>query len=267
MRAALALLLCASLYGSARGATIPGSASSGARGDLTFEIGGIFRVRRPVSDPVTLTGALDTETEVITYDAQQWTVPAGQRTRRVRFTRERIPAKCDINGCTPEIVIEKDFNATISFDPFSVSMKSFSVPITHYEARTATTAPPPSGLFSASEITGTWRIDGPTESQSGTFSIPGGASARGAFGLITLVRDPVGTGPVVGWAPLDLVIRGWVRRGSVASGIVVDGSEFSITTVPEPSSMAALALAAAALVAPARRTIAGIRQMERPTTA
>jgi len=196
------------------------------------------------AETVAVNGVLDTDLPGVTYDGVLWTVPGASNSITVEIDNV-IPPVCDINGCTPEIIETEEWTITVSFDTFTIGLRDriFPFPVTSIGPDSAI-SPITQFDFRGSEVTGTWTIQGPTESAFGDFGIAYRAeiAANPFTGTLDLERTPAGSRPVTGWAPVlngDFVAMLDPNR-TIADGIEVDGQIFymSTRTIPEPSSLA-----------------------------
>jgi len=195
-----------------------------------------------------LSGVLDTDDATIDYDAFSWDVPA----KTVMQTLERTvtipgtpptPPFCDLSGCTPgdpgtpPSQVTETFKVTLTRDPYTISSGPTTVPVFDINANSAST----SHARSTSEpIEFSWVLEGPTETDTGSFSL---VTSHNASSSISLERNPPDVGGVSSWAPIipNTFVIGFGDRATDQA--TVDGVHFRfVASIPEPSSFALLGL-------------------------
>jgi len=196
-------------------------------------------------------GTLDTAANQVNYSGFNLTIGSATHSTTRMYSRV-IPAQppvCDANGCTegsPEMTIQEPFTFMTTFNSSTWSLPPVSVPVTSYGVSTAMTDLAQG--FQFSPVTGTWSITGPTEFASGNFSVTAGShfNTLAISRSISIERTPSGTGPVTGWRP-TVSGMAFTDLQTVAQGVTVDGRQFNIMSVPEPSGLMLVAIGLAGM--------------------
>lgn len=228
----MSVLLCAQAWAT----PLEFTSTVGARGDFRFAGRGL-RARPRAVERVEAVGILDPETNEIAYDPISLTLRATERQKQISRLVGVTPPMCDFFGCTPRMEIREEFTMTLNLDPITVSMEPVAVPVLSYSETTAHAGGIPRSAFSASPLSGTWTIEGPTESQSVEFRIPVRIWNRPSVGRIDVVRNPPTSGEVVAWSADLRDFRLGIRQGTIVSDVEVDGHPFSLRIIPEPGTM------------------------------
>ncbi|MCA9190592.1 MAG: hypothetical protein KDB03_02475 [Planctomycetales bacterium] len=178
-------------------------------------------------------GTFDNLNNIINYTTSFSTSSSQSvsRSDSINYTTQISNGYWDAFGYHPPEIVTDHYVFLTTLDLLTMSFAPIpaDVPVFSYSQRTAQTGPVPQ--ISTFTLTGTWTIQGPTETATGPISVTGQMASNG---VILLERSA--NGPITSWSP-QFGFSG-AREASEMS-VVVNGRTFTMYAVPEPS-MAAL---------------------------